>query len=330
MSTNYEHLINNLRKRRFDEARAEPIVSDAFIHRGYPNALRYALESMIEIDQSYSYKVFSIAKKIQDSISSGFQKKPVKVDFRYDGPIQTETHITLFGDVTLLTLITPQTTKPWQEVQFLIREIIELMKKLPFVQKVGFSNHFEIIALTEKPTARITIQPAIWLNNKSYLETKREIERGICEFRFGEKTKRNYLPFKNIARINAKDDRTAGGLKRVIRLLRTLQADAETPIQLEPHEISSMAYDIPERQLKFHPKQSLSLLSVVNAQLTRLCSDRKYFETLKAPSEQEVVFGSKPKQAEVQKLKNSLDNLSGVLQDILKRESKDFYSEILY
>lgn len=330
MGANYELLIKNLRNRRFDEAKSEPIISDAFSHRGYPNALRYALESMLEIDHSYSYKVFSITKKIQDSIEAGLAKAPVKINFRYDGPIQTDTHITLFGDVTLLTLIEPQTDKPWQEIQFLIREIINIMKGLKYVKKSGFSNQHEIAVLTEKPSCRINIQPAIWLNNRSYLETKREIERGICEYRFGEKTRRSYLPFKSIARINAKDDRTGGGLKRMIRLLRTLQNDAENPILLEAHEINAMVYDIPERQLKFLPNQSLSLLSVVSAQLTRLCSDKKYYESIRAPSEQEIIFGSKPKQKEIAKLKGQLDHLMNDLQGILRRESKDFYSEILY
>ncbi|XOV91414.1 MAG: hypothetical protein ACFHWX_14495 [Bacteroidota bacterium] len=330
MGANYELLINNLRKRRFDEAKAQPITSDAFTQRGYPNALRYALESMLEIDHSYSYKVFSIAKKIQDSIASSFAKKPINVDFRYDGPIQTDTHITLFGDVTLLTLITPQTDKPWQEIQYIIREVLNLMKGLPFVTKSGFNNQHEIVVLTEKPSSRVVIQPALWLNNQNYMETKREIDRAVSEFRFGEKIKRNYMPFKNIARINAKDDRTNGGLKRMIRLLRTLQKDAESPINLEAHEISAMVYDIPERQLKYSDKQALSLLSVVSAQLTRICSDKKYFETLKAPSELEVIFGTKPKQGEVMKLKNALENLMKDVQGILKRESKDFYSEIPY
>lgn len=330
MGANYELLINNLRKRRFDEAKAQPITSDAFTNRGYPNALRYTLESMLEIDHSYSYKVFSIAKKIQDAIAVSFDNKPVDVDFRYDGPIQTETHITLFGDVTLLTLITPQTDKPWEEIKFIIREIITLMKTLPFVKNTGFNNQHEIVVITEKPSSRVVIQPAVWLNNQNYMETRREIERAICEYRFGEKLKRNHMPFKNIARINAKDERTKGGVKKMIRLLRTLQKDSETPINLEAHEISAMVYDIPERQLKFSEKQALSLLSVVSAQLTRLCTDKKYFETLKAPSEQEIIFGSKPKKAEVVKLKKSLDKLMNDLQEILKRESKDFYSEILY
>ncbi len=330
MGANYELLIKNLQKRRFDEARAEPILSDAFTHRGYPDALRYVLESMIEIDHSYSYKAFSITKKIQDSIAHKFADKSIQIDFRYEGPIQTETHITLFGDITLLVLINPITDKPWKEIQFIIREILDVVKSLDFIKKAGFNNQHEVLVLTEKPSSRVAIQPAIWLNNKNFMETKREIDRGICEFRFGEKTKHNYMPFKNIARINAKDLRTNGGLKKMIRLLRTIQQDAETPINLEAHEIAAMVYEIPDKQLKFLPKQPLSLLAVVSAQLTRLTSDKQYFETLKAPSELEVIFGKKPKVSEVQNLKHGLEHLMNDLQSILKRDSKDFYSEILY
>ena len=325
----YGVLLEKLLKRRYDEARRESIVSDSYEHRGYSDCLKYTLESMTEIDHSYSYKIYSITRKIQDRLDNAFQKSPLNIDFRYEGPIQTETHITLFGDVTLLVIVRPQSDKPWQEVQMVIKGAVPVLKELETVKEVTY-NKQQLIIVTQKPSCRVVVQPAVWLNNKSFLDSHREIDRGVCEFNFGDKTKRNHLPFMNIARINNKDERTNGGLKRIIRLLRTLQRDAEPMIQLTDYEIASIVYDIPEKQLKYNPKKALSLLTVGSAQLTRLCSDQKYFETLQSPSQREVIFGKKPKKEEVKRLKNTLDQLIKDIQTELGKESKDIYSEIIY
>tara|TARA_Y100000817_G_C16415036_1_gene349327 strand:- start:44 stop:496 length:453 start_codon:yes stop_codon:yes gene_type:complete len=147
-----------------------------------------------------------------------------------------------------------------------------------------------------------------------------------------KKTRRRYLPFLNIARINAKDNRCNGGLKRIIRLLLTLQRDSEEDIDLNWYEISSVIYAIPEKQLKFNNEYALSLLGVVSAQLNRVVTDKNYRERLLSPSEKELVFGSRHYLTdEVVKLKTELDHLIQDLNEDLRQDGdKTIYSEVKY
>ncbi|MFY0607203.1 MAG: hypothetical protein JXR10_10830 [Cyclobacteriaceae bacterium] len=331
MNKDYSLVLENLLGRRYDEALRESIVSDSFEEYDYPECIKYALEAMQEVDTSYVYKTFHITKKIQEKIEGAIAAHNIKADFRYQGAVQTETNIVLNGGVELLVLSKSYGRRPWETVELLANEIIQALSGDPLLKSVDYSNQLEIKIETLKPRCEIKILPAVWIDNPEYLNGKREIDRGICEYNLKKKTRRKYLPFKNIARINGKDQRCNGGLKKMIRLLRTLERDAPDDISLNNYQIASMLYAIPEKQLKFNPEYSLSLIGVVSAQLGRLISDNNYRQSLISPSEKELVFGKNPTaKEEIKKLKHELDSLVADLQSELKQNEKTLYTEIRY
>lgn len=332
MNKDYSVLLENLMGRRYDEALRESILSDAFEECEYPDALKYALEAMEEIDPSYAYKTFHITKRIQDKLDKVFNEINLKVDFRYQGPIQTETHIVLYGGVELMVLNKPYDKKPWVSINQIAGEVMGVLTGDQSFREIDYSSKLRIKLSTTKPKCELKILPAVWLDNNDYLETKREIDRGICEYNMLKKTRRRYLPFLNIARINAKDNRCNGGLKRLIRLLLSLQRDASEDIDLNWYEISSMLYAIPDKQLKYNKEFALSLLGVVSAQLNRVVTDKSYRERLLSPSEKELVFGSRHYLTdEVAKLKTELDLLIQDLNEELRQDGdKSIYSEVRY
>lgn len=331
MIQDYHLLLENLQGRRFDEARRESILSDSFDESEYGDCIKYCLESMHEIEPAYTYKAFHVARKLQEKLSKEFQEKGIKVDFRYQGPIQTETHIMLFGGIDLIVLQESFDNKPWEKVKKLTGEIIDALSSDPNYHQVDYSNKYTVNVRTTKPTCEISILPAIWLDNADFNNTKREIDRGVQEFNFLSKTQRKYLPFRNIARINSKDRKANGGLKSLVRLLRTLQRDASDDISLSDYEVSSLMYAIPDKQLIYDKKKPLSLLGIASAQLNRASSDPKYVQTLVSPSERELVFGKKPgKREEIKKLKIELDKLISDIKEELKGEEKTVYSELTY
>ncbi len=331
MNKDYSLALENLLGRRYDEALRESIVSDSFEEYDYPECIKYALEAMQEVDTSYVYKTFHITKKIQEKISQAIAEHNVSADFRYQGAVQTETNIVLNGGVELLVLSKSYGRKPWMTVELLANEIIQALTGDPMLKSVDYSNQLEIKIETQKPHCEIKILPAVWIDNPEFISSKREIDRGICEYNLGKKTRRKYLPFKNIARINAKDQRSNGGLKKMVRLLRSLQRDANNNIVLNNYQIAAMLYAIPEKQLMFNPEYSLSLIGVVSAQLNRVITDDKYRETLISASEKELVFGKNPNaKGELKKLKNELDSLVADMQSELKQNDKSLYTEIRY
>ncbi|MEQ8474476.1 MAG: hypothetical protein RIC35_24980 [Marinoscillum sp.] len=332
MNKDYGVLLENLLGRRYDEALRESIVSDAFEECEYPDSLKYALEAMEEIDPSYAYKTFHIAKRIQEKLDKVFHEIDLKVDFRYQGPIQTETHIVLYGGVELMLLSKTYSPKPWIQVSRMAQEAMSVLTGDQTFTGIDYSSKLRIKLTTSKPKCEIKILPSVWLDNPEFLNSKREIDRGICEYNMLKKTRRKYLPFLNIARINAKDARCNGGLKKIIRLLLSLQRDANEDIDLNWYEISSMVYAIPDKQLKFNSEYCLGLLGVVSAQLNRVVTDKNYRERLASPSEKELVFGSRHYlNDEVAKLKTELDQLIQDLNASLKEDGgKNIYSGVRY
>jgi hypothetical protein len=306
-------------------------VSDAFNEHDYSAVLLYALDSMCEVEPSYANKAFHIGKRIQEKLSKELKNRKYNVDFRYQGPIQTETHIVLYGDIELMVIAESVYSEPWKVVKNITMEMMDILTQGSVYQRVDNSDKLKIRVQTLKPSCEINILPAVWLENKEYKETKREIDRGVTEFNMLRKTRRRYLPFKHIARINGKDAKTNGGLKRVIRLLRTLVQDTETTIDLTPQEIESIMYAIPEKQLIYEAKKPLALLNIAFAQLSRLSQDLTYLQKLVSPSERELVFGRKAyKQAEINRLKDNLNELISALSKELKEDDKNLYSEIRY
>jgi len=331
MNKDYSILLENLHGRRYDEALRESVVSDSFEEYDHPECMLYALESMQEVNASYAYKTFHITKKIQEKIQRTLAEHDIDVDFRYQGAVQTETNIVLNGGVELLVLAKPYGQKPWEAVSRLATEIMENLSGDQRLKAIDYSNKTYIKLETLKPRCEMKILPAVWIENSEYQKTKREIDRGICEYNFEKKTRRKYLPFLNIARVNSKDQKCNGGLKRMIRLLRSIQREASEDIALNNYQICSMLYAIPEKQMKFNSEFSLSLIGVVSAQLNRIITDNNYRESLVSPSEKELVFGKKPQaKEEVQKLKNELDGLVADIQTELKADEKTIYSEIRY
>ena len=287
---------------------------------------------MEETDPSYAYKAFYVSKRIQEKLLRAFQGRGLKVDFRYQGSIQTETNILLFGGIELILLQEGEGAKPWEQVKLMAAEVMDILTKEGEFKRVDFSNKHKIKVTTLKPTCEIAILPAIWLNNGDFEESKREIDRGIVEYDFSRKIQRKYLPFKHIARVNAKDKKTQGGLKRLIRLVNTLIRDGQDiSVDLSYSEIDSIVYAIPEKQLIYEPKKTLALLGILSAQMNRASSDLNYLQKLVSPSERELVFGKKVgKQEEIKKLKKLLDNLISDVKEDLSKMDKNIYSELSY
>lgn len=331
MNKDYSILLENLLARRYDETLRMPIVSDAFKDQDYADSIKYALESMEEIDSSYSHKTFHLAKQVQKRIEQEFYKRKIPIAIRYQGSIQTETHIFLYSGIELLILpYINSNTPPWKAISQTASELMDVLTGGDFAE-VNFDSKHKISLIMQQPKCQVTVIPALWINNAKYQETRREIDRGICEYNLENKTRRKYLPFLNIARINSKDDRIHGGLKRAARLLRSLQVDAKDPIALNNYEICSMLYAIPDEGLLYDPQKGLNLLPAISSQLKKIATNKSYREQLVSPSEKELVFGqSSMKLQGVQKLHKELEDLISDIKAELKKTNKKLTSEIPY
>lgn len=320
MAQDYNLRLENLKGRRYDEALKGPVLSEAFHKTDYPDSVKYALESMVEIDPAYAYKVYAISKKIHEKLTRALKKQGYYVDYRYQGELKTYSNILLYGDVELIVIKKEVNEKPHLDVQRLAMELLEILRGDPEFKSVDYSDKTRIRITAQKPTCEIDILPSVWVDSVEYKQTKNEIYRGIAEFDFKNKKIRKYLPFLNIARVNSRDQHTNGVFKCMSRLLKTLRADNDERIDLKDSEINAMLYALGDK-LKVEHSHILALLPKVENLLEKIHSDSSIFQSIPSPSGKDKVFNERPdKQEEVGKLKTALSQLiSDINQDLEER-----------
>lgn len=310
MAQDYSLKLENLKGRRFDEARKETILSNAYASTNYPESVKYALESMVEIDPSYAYKVYSISKKIHEKLAKALKKRGYHADYRYQGELKTYSNILLYGDVELMVIKKEVSNKPHLDVQRLAMELLDILRSDSDFKSIDYSDKTRIRITAVKPTCEIDILPSVWVDSIEYKQTKNEIYRGIAEFDFKKRKVKKYLPFLNIARVNARDRDTGGTYKALSRLLKTLRADADSPIDLKDSDINAILYSLGKEKLKIDHKYILSQLPKVEKLLEKVSTDVSIFQSVASPSGKDRTFsGHHEKQEEVAKLKAELSKL---------------------
>lgn len=321
MQLDFSLLLDNIKRRRFDEAIRDYVLSTSFLDDSIPQSVRYAMESMQEIDSAYSYKVYANTRRMQEAVKAFGGEMPPAV--RYQGSLKTETHIRLYGEVDVLFLLDQSASS--KSVFALGKYLRDWASRQNF-QHVDYGDGLRIKLVTEKPACRINLIPGAWLDNPQFLQKKNEVYRGVVIYNFKEKTKKKLLPFLNIARINDKDYQCEGGVKRVVRLLKSLANDES--VSLSTYELSGLVYQIDDEALTAESGRELSVLPTVMEYINSLVGDKERFETLVSPSEKELIFGSKPDRMEaVLKLKSSLEAL---ITDLKGHVGSDLSSPVKY
>ena len=330
MAQDYSQKLENLKGRRYDEALKEPVLSEAFGKTDYPDSVKYALESMVEIDPAYAYKVYAISKKIHDKLIKSLKKRGYYADYRYQGELKTYSNIMLYGDVELIVIKKEVNDKPHLDVQRLAMELLEILRGDPDFKSIDYSDKTRIRITALKPTCEIDILPSVWVDSLEFKQTKNEIYRGIAEFDFKNKKIKKYLPFLNIARVNSRDQHTNGIFKCLSRLLKTLRADSGERIDLKDSDINAILYAMGDR-INVEHDHLLSQLPKVEKLLDKIQSDASIFQSLASPSGKDKVFGDRPeKQAEVGKLKDALSELIADINEDLSERNLRIESPFQY
>lgn len=331
MGNDYSLKIENLKVRRYDEALKEPALSDAFHHTTYSDCIKYTLESMLEIDPAYAYKVYAVSRRIHEKIAKELKWRGYHVDYRYQGELKTYSNIVLYGDVEIIVIKRDISGPTHKEIQMLAAELMDILQGDLNFKSLEYSDKTRIRITAQKPTCEIDILPSVWIDSLEYKKTKNEIYRGIAEFDFQHRKVKKYLPFLNIARINSKDQQVRGNLKNLSRLLKTLRADFEDKIRLNDAEINAMIYNLSIDELKADPKHILQLLPKMEAKLNSLHINSSEFNALLSPSGKDRVFAGRPdKKAEIGKLRETLSSLIEDLKKDLDTVNLTIDSEINY
>ena len=332
MSKDFEPFRAKLKKRRFDEISKRFYLSEEFLRCDYGPCMKYALECMQPIPDHYGERLYHACQRVADKLGRDLVAAGINGDFRYQGARQTHTEVSLYGDIELMVILPPQPEVMGEvavrQLGFLIERSCEgssLFRAVDYDH--GSAIHVEMM---KKPYASLNILPCIWVDTKHYKDRSKEITRGIAEYDFIKDVRKSYLPFRNMARINRKNELVGGNLGRLSRMIRCLQLDAPEPIDITSYELTCALYNMPQKRLQIEPRYILSLLPTISEYLDQLAR-YEMFRKLMSPSKKELVFGhDEHKGVELAKLKGVIDDIIIDLQDELRPRNKDLTNGFPY
>ena len=342
MKKNYTQRLEKLQKRRLDDQLQKAVFSESFSDAKISESIKYALESMSEIDPNYTKNTYLASEIIRNNLTRGLNNKGLTVEFRHQGSIETNTHIKLHSDIDVLVITEkyfsmeppltptiPYQGEPLADLKQLRQECFNILSSI--YTQVDNSNSKAIQVFPTNPKRKVDIVPSNWINTVEYQNTSNEKYRGVHLYDKDAHTRHKDFPFLHIANVNGKDLIVNGGLRKLIRLLKTLKVDADYEIKLSSYEITSSIYDMSDISLTKPKYQELLLLNEGSIQLGKLINDKTYRENLMSPNGKEKVFNtSDSKVVELKKLKLELDELIEDITEELGKQYKRIDQNIIY
>ncbi|MEI6433191.1 MAG: nucleotidyltransferase domain-containing protein, partial [bacterium] len=129
-----------------------------------------------------------------------------------------------------------------------------------------------------------------WWDTALWKQHRQKIFRGVCVLDTKGPVQIRNKPFLHNFRIDQKDKQTSG-LRKTIRLLKTLKYDADPELKISSYDIAAIAWNIPEAALTVPTGDYMALARNVRDELARMAIDEALRSRLRVPNGMRAVFG---------------------------------------
>lgn len=299
------------------------------------SATKYAIGAMQEVDPVYTRVSIETGERIENQLSKRLAAEGISAVFRLQGSVPLNIHIKGVSDVDLL-VIEQQVlmydqhgarastyTNPRNDSLDVLQNLRKTSERIlddAFPIATVNKANAKSIKITGGSLARdVDVVPAIWWDTANYQNTQLESDRGVAILDKNVPKKIYNTPFLHIKLITSRCEQTFGGLRKSIRLLKNVKADAEEDgksIGLSSFDIASIMYHCDIYRLQKGYFHELSLLSETQYWLDYLWNNYDYAKTLYVPDETRRIFDNDEK-------RNDLMKLSLEIDDLLKEVAKE-------
>ena len=296
--------LSNLRARKDPESLQNSLYKE-FASLQEDENIEFVLDAMTPTDPAYTQKSKDEAKRVADQIRTSFNLPGVSSpQFTLQGSVTSDTHIKGYSDIDLLVL----------EQRFIY--IDSPLSRAPYqgdalADFAQLREHCGQILTGKFPAATVDMEPgkainmsggslqrdvdvviASWRDTQEFVMTSDIVHRGVSVFDSAVRKPIHNLPFLHNFRLDEKDETVGGNLRRVIRLLKSIKAGADTEVKVSSYDIAAIAYRMPPEYLTVPPGTELMLLERSRAWLEALSGDSQLRSSLKVPNEIRAIFGT--------------------------------------
>jgi hypothetical protein len=285
---------------------------------------RYMVDSMQPIDAQFTENTFKEGFRVRDQLANNLPSKYLP-EFDFQGSVTSDTHIRIHSDIDLLALngcfvsidpgapnSSPYGGNAMEELKSMRSDAARLLKSNFPAVTVDDSPGKSISLKGGSLNRKIDVVIGNWWDTELWNQYKVKMARGVRIL--DTKAPKLILnkPFWHNYEIDKKDEKT-GGLRKVIRLLKTLKYDAEPEMKISSYDITAVAWNMSESALQVSPGAYLQLATNARDELKRFIDNEALRNGLKVPNGTRTVFGADGATFE------SLRQLHAELADLIQR-----------
>ncbi|MEX0704713.1 MAG: hypothetical protein WD069_21625 [Planctomycetales bacterium] len=266
------------------------------------SAVRYVAGAMARVDPRYTEITYEEGDRIRNQLEKALNAADATCEFEYQGSVASDIHIKSYSDIDLLaitsrfwTLEPPQRPShpykgdPVRDLKAIRATACEALRKEFPAAEVDDSGAKSVCIAGGSLRRKVDVVPANWFNTNAYAETlaKRFRAVQVLDVKTGERVKNS--PFLHNYLIQQRDAATRGGLRKVIRLMKSLKYDSGR-VNLTSYDLTAIGYNMPEDELVTAPGEEVALLSRLKQYLDDVVANEEFRREMLTPDNSRKVF----------------------------------------
>jgi hypothetical protein len=293
---------------------------------------QYAIGAMQPVDEEYTKISIAEAERVGKQLDSGLRSRGINVGFRLQGSVPCDIHIRGVSDVDLLVLdeafFTYDAAGPRAQAGHFnspvsytpVSALLALRSGTEAVLKERFpaadvdKTGTKAVKLSGGSLRRpVDVVPSHWHDTADYQATRREADRGVHILDKSIPSSVLNMPFRHIERISQRDALARTGLKKAIRLLKNVKADAiedGTKINLPSFDIAALMWHADVAALAAGSMFELAIVAATTRHLDYLARNATVAKTLMVPDGSRAIFNNAEKFEGLIQLSLEMDDLA--------------------
>ena len=288
---------------------------------------RYALGAMQQVSAESTRISLETAERVGNQLTKGFEGAGRSVEFRLQGSVPLDVHIRKYSDVDLLTLdlgflnydrtgvraqlgyYTPSNETTVGRLT-LLRNSAENILTSAFPQATVDKSGSKAINISGGSLPRsVDVVPSCWYDTVNWQVSGTEVDRAVKILDKSVPTTIANWPFLHIDRVSSRCASTLGGLRKSIRLAKSVKNDADAAIDLPSFDIAALMYHANMQALLNGHTYELAILAETQRWLDFLYRNPDYAKTLMTPDGARAILNTDRKAAALTSLSREFDEL---------------------
>ncbi|WP_063894579.1 hypothetical protein [Burkholderia ubonensis] len=289
---------------------------------------RYAIGAMQAVGKKYTEVSKQTGERVAGQLRDRLAKAGIGAEFKLQGSVPLDVHIKRVSDVDVLAITTDFRIYDNTGLQALrggyknpsqrtssgvlssLRQQVEsdLDDAFP-VAKVDKTGAKAVKVSGGSLQRAVDVVPAHWYDTKEYQASGRQADRAVTIYNKKTGETIDNLPFLHIERVGSRCGSINGGLRKAIRLCKSVKADSDRDIQLSSYDIAAIMYHADMSALRLGQYSDLAVLSETQRHLDALYRDSIAASRLRVPDGSRVIFDTSEKRAWLLQLSVEMDEL---------------------